>query len=432
MRKSLLTVALACAFPVAAHAQSSITLYGIVDVGIENLDVGSIDATRLQSGISAGSRWGIRGSEELRPGWRALFTLESRIEADTGSTSNNGALYWCRANDAPATAPTVCPGVAFVTTPPAVQVPAALQPTVVGGLNAVNNFLLQSITGVNSVGALFDRQAWGGLVTPVGGFFLGRQYTPAYEVLNKFNVMGDQTALHFGQGFNTLKIRANNSVQYRIELRGFTASAMYGFGGSEGQRNERATSPQSGDDFYGGNLQYNAERWGVGIGYNHDNVVPFNTGASPQKRTGLKLLNAGGYVGFGPVRLYAQYLQRENENPILQPADIQNVVISAGGEAWRRSPDSWVVCSSTPTTSTRCAVWLDPPTRRRITSERRGASATARCMASITTARTMAVRPGQRKMPRPVITVSRTSMTFHAVRNCMQPPLSWTTVISRA
>ena len=331
MRKSLLTVALACAFPVAAQAQSSITLYGIVDVGIENLDVGSVDATRLQSGISAGSRWGIRGSEELKPGWRALFTLESRFEADTGSTSNNGALYWCRANDAPATAPTVCPGVTFVTTPPAVQVPPALQPTIAGGSNAVNNALLQAITNVNQVGALFDRQAWGGLVTPVGGFLLGRQYTPAYEILNKYNVMGDQTALHFGQGFNTIKIRANNSVQYRIDLRGFTASLMYGFGGSETLRSERATAPQSGDDFYGGNLQYNADKWGVGIGYNHDNVVPFNTGTNPQKKTGLKLFNAGGYIGFGPVRLYAQYLQRENENPILQPADIQNIVVSTGG-----------------------------------------------------------------------------------------------------
>jgi predicted porin len=72
MQKSLLTMALALALP-TAYAQSSITLYGIVDVGIENLDVGSIDATRLQSGISAGSRWGIRGSEELRPGWRACL-----------------------------------------------------------------------------------------------------------------------------------------------------------------------------------------------------------------------------------------------------------------------------------------------------------------------------------------------------------------------
>ena len=62
----------------------TVTLYGIVDVGIENLDVGSIDATRLQSGISAGSRWGIRGSEDLGKGYRAVFTLESRIEVDTG------------------------------------------------------------------------------------------------------------------------------------------------------------------------------------------------------------------------------------------------------------------------------------------------------------------------------------------------------------
>ena len=81
------------------------------------------------------------------------------------------------------------------------QVPAAVQPTVVGGSNAVNNSLLQAITTVNAVGALFDRQAWGGLVTPVGGFFLGRQYTPGYEILNKYNVIGDQTALQFGQGF---------------------------------------------------------------------------------------------------------------------------------------------------------------------------------------------------------------------------------------
>ena len=97
--------------------------------------------------------------------WKAGF------EADTGSMTNNGSLYWCRANDAPATAPAVCPGVVFVTTPPASQVPAAAQPTVVGGSNAVNNSLLQAITTVNAVGAIFDRQAWGGLVTPCRRLF---------------------------------------------------------------------------------------------------------------------------------------------------------------------------------------------------------------------------------------------------------------------
>ena len=330
MRKCLLVAALACAFP-AAYAQSSVTLYGIVDVGFERLDVGDISSTRLQSGISSGSRLGIRGSEDLGGGWRALFTLEQRIEADTGSNSNNNSLYWCRANNASTTAPTICPGVAYVATAPAVQVPVASRPAIVGGANAVNNSLLQAITTVNSIGALFDRQAWGGLVTPVGGFFLGRQYTPAYEILNKFNVMGDQTALQFGQGFTNPAIRANNSAQYRIELSGFTASLMYGFGGSETLRAERAIGPQDGDDFMGANLQYNTTNWGVGVGYNRNNVVPFNTGTNPQKRTGLEMFNAGGYVGFGPVKLYAQYVKRDNENPILQPADIQNIVVSSGG-----------------------------------------------------------------------------------------------------
>ena len=330
MRKSLLGIALAFALPVAC-AQSSVTLYGIVDIGIENLDVGSVSATRVQSGISAGSRWGIRGSEDLGNGWRALFTLESRIEVDTGAISNNGSLYWCRPVGAPATVPTVCPEVTYVTTPPAVQVPPVAQPTVVGGSNAINNALLQAITTVNSIGALFDRQSWGGLVTPVGGFFLGRQYTPGYEILNKFNVIGDQTALQFGQGFTNPAIRANNAVQYRIELSGFVASLMYGFGGSETMRSERTTPPENGDDFFGGNLQYIATNWGVGLGYNQNYVVPYNTGANPQRRVGLQMFNAGGYVGFGPVKLYAQYVKRDNENPMFQPADIQNIVISTGG-----------------------------------------------------------------------------------------------------
>ena len=108
-------------------------------------------------------------------------------------------------------------------------------------------------------------------------------------------------------------------------------AAMYGFGGAEVLRNERATAPQSGDDFFGINLQYNATNWGIGAGYNKDHVVPFNTGTNPQRRTGLEVFNVGGYVGFGPVRLYAQYMKRENENPMLQPADIQNIVISTGG-----------------------------------------------------------------------------------------------------
>ena len=203
MRKSLLAVALACAFP-TAFAQSNVTLYGIVDVGIEQLDFGSDSTTRLASGISQGSRWGVRGTEVLGGGYAAIFTLESRFSIDTGSLSNNDAVYWCRPAGSTATA--LCPGITQLVNP--LPLPPAAQAQIVGGMNAVNNALLQAITNVNSAGALFDRQAWAGLVTPYGALIGGRQYTPGYEIINKFNVMADMTALQFGQGHTTPQIRA--------------------------------------------------------------------------------------------------------------------------------------------------------------------------------------------------------------------------------
>ncbi len=323
MRKSLVAVALAFAFP-AAFAQSSVTLYGLVDIGVEYVDVGNLSSTRINSGISQGSRWGIRGSENLGGGYSAIFTLESRINIDTGSVTNNNSLYFCKPTGS--TAAAVCPGIGVVTIPSA---------AVVGGMNFINDLLLQSVTTVNSAGALFDRQAYAGLVTPYGAVIAGRQYTPGYEIINKYSVLGDQTALQFGQGFTTPQIRANNALQYRAELKGFTLSLMYGFGGSEGQRNERAAPPTDGDDFMGGNVQYTTANWGVGAGYNRTNVVPYATQAAgtPTKRTGLETINLGGWVGFGPFKFYAQWMGRQNDNPILTPQDLQSLAILAATPA---------------------------------------------------------------------------------------------------
>jgi general bacterial porin, GBP family len=325
MRKSLLAVALACAFP-AAFAQSSVTLYGIADVGIERLDAGNVTDTRLMSGISQGSRWGLRGSEALGGGYSAIFTLESRFSIETGSVTNNDSINWCR--PAGSTVNPVCPGVGLVT-----PLPPTAAPAVVGGLNALNNSLLQAVTTVNSAGALFDRQAWVGLITPFGAVIGGRQYTPGYEIINKFNAIGDMTALQFGQGSTTPQIRANNSLQYRAELRGFTLSLMYGFGGSEGLRSERATAPADGDDFMGGNIQYATSNWGVGAGYNRTNVVPYATQAAgtPTQRTGLETINVGAWMGFGDIKVFGQWMNRKNENPILTPGDLQNLILATGG-----------------------------------------------------------------------------------------------------
>jgi predicted porin len=346
MRKTLVAVALACAFP-AVYAQSArslsdftpgtVVLYGVLDAGVEILDAGSESVTRLQgAGMSAGNRFGIRGSEPLGNGYSAIFTLEGRFAIDTGSVTYNESVYWCRLTGA--TTNPVCPGVAVVPGTAIAGLPpsSATYQSVLGGMNLVNNSLLQAITTVNGAGAIFDRQAFVGLVTPYGALLAGRQYTPGYEVLLKYTIMQDATALSFGQGYTNPAIRMNNALAYRAELKGFTLFAMYSFGGSEtpaANRNERVLPPTNGDDFYGINFQYNAANWGAGVGYNQNYVVPYSTttAGTPEKKAGLQMFNIGGWFGIGGFKVAAQFLQRENDNPMFTPLDIQNLIVSTGG-----------------------------------------------------------------------------------------------------
>jgi predicted porin len=327
MRKIVLAVAWALAAPTAfaqgSPTQSGVELYGIIDVGIEHVDNGpGVSATKVTSGMSTGSRWGVRGNEDLGRGYRALFTLENRFEADTGQLSNSGPLYYCGKV-------AVCPGVTLL--PPATALPAANQAAILGGSNAVNAGLLSAVSIVNSPGAIFDRQAFAGLVTPFGAVLLGRQYTPNYEVLVKYNSFADSFAGNPGQ-LATINIRANNTVQYRAELSGFTLSAMYGFGGAEGTaggRGERTTAPTKGDDFMGINVQYNTAQFGVGAGYNQNRTVTY--AAPNENRKGLETFSVGGFAVVGPTKLFAEYLKSKNDNPVLRPEDVQGLIISTGG-----------------------------------------------------------------------------------------------------
>lgn len=330
MRKSLLALALSVAFP-AAFAQmttNGVELYGVVDVGFENIDNGAVSVSRISSGISTGSRWGIRGREDLGGGFAALFTLENRFEIDTGQMSNNGAIYWCGTATLGTTTVPSCPGV-VLTSP----LPPSVAPSVLAGNNTANELLLRSVTTVNAVNALFDRQAWAGMVTPYGAVIAGRQYTPGYETFVKFNSFADGFAGNPGQ-LATINLRANNALQYRAELKGFTLGAMYGFGGSEGSaigpnnRTERVTVP-SGDDFWGIELQYQTERFGVAGAYQQNRTVTYSSPTQNQK--GLETYNVGAWVALGDFKLYGHYLKSINDNPVLSPVDIQNLVISTGG-----------------------------------------------------------------------------------------------------
>jgi predicted porin len=111
----LAVVALPC---VCAHAQSSVSLYGVWDTSIEITNPGAGWVARMDSGAYRGSRVGVRGSEYLGDGLTVLFDLEN------GFSSADGSL---------ATANTI-----------------------------------------------FNRQAWIGLGSSIGTFRFGRQYSPIY------------------------------------------------------------------------------------------------------------------------------------------------------------------------------------------------------------------------------------------------------------
>jgi predicted porin len=80
-----------------AHAQSSVTIYGIVDTGIEHLtnvnaQGGSLTRMPNLTGTMP-SRLGFRGTEDLGGGLQAFFNLESGVAMDSGSFNNGGRIF---------------------------------------------------------------------------------------------------------------------------------------------------------------------------------------------------------------------------------------------------------------------------------------------------------------------------------------------------
>lgn len=98
-KKSLAAVALLGAFAGSAFA-ADVTLYGVVDEGFlythkdaDKTDVDAVDKLELKSGIQAGSRWGLKGTEDLGNGLKVGFILESGFNADDGTQSVSGTMF---------------------------------------------------------------------------------------------------------------------------------------------------------------------------------------------------------------------------------------------------------------------------------------------------------------------------------------------------
>ncbi|MBA3598883.1 MAG: porin [Methylibium sp.] len=93
MKKSILALAVLGAFTGAVSAQSSVTLYGRLDNALVWTDPGSDrgDSRYSLNGhdVIGGSRWGLRGSEDLGGGLKANFVIESGFNGDTGAQSGS-------------------------------------------------------------------------------------------------------------------------------------------------------------------------------------------------------------------------------------------------------------------------------------------------------------------------------------------------------
>lgn len=77
-------------------AQSSVTLYGVADVGLEFLthaNAAGNSLSRVTTGNISASRWGLRGVEDLGSGNKAVYVLESGFDIDTGLLNQGGRLF---------------------------------------------------------------------------------------------------------------------------------------------------------------------------------------------------------------------------------------------------------------------------------------------------------------------------------------------------
>lgn len=292
MKKSILALsvlALAASAAVAQSTPSSVTLYGIVDAGVVH-NTGVSNKNQLVSGIMEGSRFGLRGNEDIGGGFRAIFTLENRTELNNGTLSNrpqSGSQLPDRFADASLLVPALCPAQ-----------PCAIQAAV----SQVNANLAAGALGVNLRGGFFDRQAYVGLVTPVGAILAGRQYTPAYEVTATFDIMGTQSSLSAGQVASfpaSTEIRVDNALQYRIVFGGLTASAMYALG--------NVTNNTKANRLGGVMAMYKAGPFAVGLGYNQRN--------NDIGQKSLQSTVVGASAQIGPGTLSGLFVDFKDENP---------------------------------------------------------------------------------------------------------------------
>jgi predicted porin len=245
-----------------ASAQSSVTLFGLVDATI-SLGRGSVsDKTQLTNSGNLGSRLGFRGTEDLGGGMSASFWLEAGLNNDNGA------------------------GAATNTN------------------NQANGGALTGMAG--GQGLTFNRRSTVSLAGGWGELRLGRDLVPQYlnwvtfDPFSNNGVGAAQTFISGNSFVGVTAVRASNSIAYFLpsNLGGFYGQAMYYLG-------ENNSGPATDRDGSGG---------GVRVGYAKGPFdVALAVGRTKYAAGNVTQSNIGGQWNFGVAKLMGQYSRDKND-----------------------------------------------------------------------------------------------------------------------
>ena len=269
MKKTWTTLALAALACAGAHAQSSVTIYGIADQAVEHLtNAGGGHALTRLPGLtgSVPSRLGFRGTEDLGSGLNAVFTLEMGMGYDTGS--------------------------------------------------------------FNQGGRPFGRQAYVGLSGPWGSVTLGRQYSMLFWSQLDADLLGPNM---FGSGSldNYLpNAREDNTIAYRGKFAGFDVGATYSLGrdtvnagpspSGANCAGESATDREACRE-WSAMVKYDARFWGVAAAIDKIHGGPGAFAGLTSSALTDQRATVDGWVRFDALKLGAGLIARRNEASATTP-----------------------------------------------------------------------------------------------------------------
>lgn len=279
MKKSLLALAVLGAFAGTAAAQSSVTIYGLLDQGVYKGNGGTAPnagangtSKAWQVKQAAGSRLGFRGNEDLGGGLSAQFQIEHRFTPDDGNANTNTPFWGAR-----------------------------------------------SYVQLTSAAA--------------GSVYLGREYTPEFWIMVKsdpfgWDGVGQVSSLQQAGFANTQggsSVRSSNTVGYKTpSLGGLTANVAVGLGeGAAGANRHQAF-----------NVEYGAGPIYAGLGY-----AKLSGGAPATD--GNSLINLAVHYNFGIAKVIGYYARGKTNagndtNKTIELAATANLGNGVLKAAWAR------------------------------------------------------------------------------------------------